>query len=579
MAALTECSSDADLWQQVRQGSAVAFEVLVRRHQALVCGVAYNACGDLALSEDVAQETFWAAWRERDGVQEPGRLRAWLCGIARNLGKNARRRASRPAEAACALERAESLSASAPGPAEEAVSREEETLVWQSLEEVPEAYREPLILFYREQQRVAEVAAALDLSADAVKQRLSRGREMLRERVAELVEGVLRRSRPGRGFTVAVMAGITAGSLGPSTALAGGGGAAGVAATALTASAATGIAGGVAGTGLGLLGGWVGTWLSAEAAPTRGERDLVRRAGRRMLLVSLLFTAVLVVPILLLAQQPRRFPFWAYLVFWAAWMVSFALYISVESIRLARAAKRLRAEPGAQPNDTPLRRRAARYRGRVHRSRASFLGLPLLDVNVSDPLSTAGDAEAGRRVAVGWVAIGDDARGVLLAIGGKARGFVALGGTTVGVVSIGGVAVGLIAVGGLALGVLGIGGLGTGVWALGGLAIGWQALGGCALGWDVACGGLAVAWHAALGGAALAHDLAVGGEAWAARVNDEAAWAVFLEHPLRGAAEWGQANLAWMVTAIILVSLTPCLAMFPLLYRRDGDARSATPGA
>src|SRR5438876_4858567 len=97
--ALTEHdhTPDADLWQLVRQGSVPAFESLVRRHQSVVCAVAYNACGDLTLSEDVAQETFWAAWREPSALADPGRLRAWLCGIARNLGKNARRREARAA--------------------------------------------------------------------------------------------------------------------------------------------------------------------------------------------------------------------------------------------------------------------------------------------------------------------------------------------------------------------------------------------------------------------------------------------------------------------------------------------------
>src|SRR5205823_14257953 len=139
------------------------------------------------------------------------RLRAWLCGIARNLGKNARRRAARPAEAAAApLDGVAEVPAAAPGPAEAAVSREEEALVWETLEQVPETYREPLILFYREDQSIAEVAAAMDLSEDAVKQRLSRGRGMLREQVAELVEVGLRRSRPGRKFTVAVITGLAA---------------------------------------------------------------------------------------------------------------------------------------------------------------------------------------------------------------------------------------------------------------------------------------------------------------------------------------------------------------------------------
>src|SRR5258708_28988255 len=92
--------SDSNLWQLVCRGSAPAFEVLVRRYQSLVCSVAYSACGELALSEDVAQETFWTAWRQRASLERPDRLKAWLCGSARNLPKKARRKASRPVQSA-----------------------------------------------------------------------------------------------------------------------------------------------------------------------------------------------------------------------------------------------------------------------------------------------------------------------------------------------------------------------------------------------------------------------------------------------------------------------------------------------
>ncbi len=198
---------DADLWRSVCKGSVPAFETVVQRYQSLVCAVAYNACGDLALSEDVAQEAFWSAWRERASLAEPSRLRAWLYGIARNLGHNARRRVARALPTA-PMEAAASVPTGGPGPADAVVSREEECLVWQALEQIPESYREPLILFYREEQSVAEVASTLDLSPDAAKQRLSRGREMLREQVTKLVEGTLRRSRPGRPFTAGVVTGI-----------------------------------------------------------------------------------------------------------------------------------------------------------------------------------------------------------------------------------------------------------------------------------------------------------------------------------------------------------------------------------
>src|SRR5262245_21751576 len=131
--------SDSKLWQSVCLGNTPAFEVVVRRHQSLVCAVAYSACGNLALSEDIAQETFWTAWRERASLEQPDRLKAWLCGIARNLGKNARRKASRPIDAAGTLDVVDDVATDQFGPDEEVVSREEESLLWQALERIPEA--------------------------------------------------------------------------------------------------------------------------------------------------------------------------------------------------------------------------------------------------------------------------------------------------------------------------------------------------------------------------------------------------------------------------------------------------------
>jgi len=532
--------SDSNLWQLACRGSASAFEVLVRRYQSLVCSVAYSACGNLALSEDVAQETFWAAWRQRAALEQPDRLKAWLCGIARNLAKNARRKAWRPVESAEAHDVLTERSTDEPGPAEEAVSREEESLVWQALGRIPEAYREPLILFYREDRSVAEVAEALVLSEDAVKQRLSRGRGMLREQVAELVEGGLRRSRPGRRFTVAVMAGLAAHAAGAKTALAGAGASAGAGAlkAAAGAAGAGGALGGILGTLGGLFGGWLGTWVPAQAAPTRRERDAILRAGRRILLASVVFIAGLIGLIYALAGKP------SYLIAWGGWMVAFWAYLAVECVRLAREVKRIRAErdPDDLPNETALRAgwtaMAARFGDRVYRSEATLLGLPLIDINLSAPMPPRGEKppgssvpDGGRRVARGWIAIGDDARGLLLAIGSTARGFVALGSRAFGVVSFGGLALGLVAFGGLGLGVVGIGGLGAGVYAFGGGAVGWRAAGGLAIGWDIACGGGAFAEHAAVGGAAIARDYAVGGEARARHANDEAARVVLLDHP------------------------------------------------
>jgi hypothetical protein len=432
------------------------------------------------------------------------------------------------------------------------------------LEQIPESYREPLILFYRQEQSVAEVAAALELTADAVKQRLSRGRDMLQERVAQLVAGTLRRSRPGRPFTVAVVASLATLSAGAKTALAGTGAATGAAQAAvpLAKVAGAGLTGALLGPVLGvlggLLGGWLGAWLPAQVAGTKPERESMLRTGKRMLLLSLLFTVLLLVAMVAFAGRLSSVN---HVVLLAVWLVTYWAYVLVEVVCLTCTVSRLRTEAGkAEPNDTPLRAGleafASRYRGRVFRSRATFLGLPLLDVNVSDPVPAL--EPAPRRVARGWIAIGDDAYGVLFAFGGRAFGLIACGG----------LAVGLVAVGGGALGAFALGGGAAGLVAFGGIALGWQACGGVALAWDVACGGVGVAWRAAYGGLAIAYHHAVHGPALAQFATWDAARASDAGQPLVAAIDWYAANVPWIAPTAVLTGLLACGAAL-LMYRRE----------
>ena len=185
-----------------------AFVEIVRRHQAAVSAVAYSVTRRIGLTDDIAQETFLKAWKRVSTLRELGKLKAWLTKIAHDCAVDALRRerphASLDDEASAALE--------APGapPDKAAADAEEEHLIWTMLESLPENMRTPLVMFYREGESVAAVAAALDLSEDAVKQRLSRGRELLREKLSGVVEGVLRRRVPAAVFIITIATAIGA---------------------------------------------------------------------------------------------------------------------------------------------------------------------------------------------------------------------------------------------------------------------------------------------------------------------------------------------------------------------------------
>jgi RNA polymerase sigma factor (sigma-70 family) len=198
--------SDAELVHAARRGDKRAFVEIVARHQAMVCGIALGILGDFAASEDAGQEAFLTAWRKIHELRQPERLRGWLGQITRNaaLGQLRRRQGHD------VLEEDMAVTDDAPLPDEVAASQEEAALIRESLAKLPETYRTPLILFYREGQSVRAAAEALGLSEDAVKQRLARGREMLREQVADKIERTLKRTAPTTIFTMTIAAAIGA---------------------------------------------------------------------------------------------------------------------------------------------------------------------------------------------------------------------------------------------------------------------------------------------------------------------------------------------------------------------------------
>jgi RNA polymerase sigma factor (sigma-70 family) len=198
--------SDAELVLAARRGDKRAFVEIVARHQAMVCGIALGILGDFAASEDAGQEAFLTAWRKFHDLREPERLRGWLGQIARNaaLGQLRRRRGHETLDTGLAV------TDESPTPDEAAATDEEAAMVRETLARLPEAQRLPLILYYREGQSVRAVAEALGISEDAAKQRLARGRELLRDRMSGVIETVLTRTKPNAVFTMTIAVAIGA---------------------------------------------------------------------------------------------------------------------------------------------------------------------------------------------------------------------------------------------------------------------------------------------------------------------------------------------------------------------------------
>jgi len=73
---------DPELVAAAKGGSAAALAEMLRRHQGAVRSFLRRMCGNPDLADDLAQETFLAAFSRFDRFRGEASLRAWLCGIA-----------------------------------------------------------------------------------------------------------------------------------------------------------------------------------------------------------------------------------------------------------------------------------------------------------------------------------------------------------------------------------------------------------------------------------------------------------------------------------------------------------------
>jgi RNA polymerase sigma factor (sigma-70 family) len=219
-AKMQDTTTETELLRASLAGGKDAFGRIVERYQPLICAITYSATGDFGRSRQLAQETFIRAYKSLAQLKDLEKFRAYLCRIARNLvDKSIRQQRFDVIRDAHPLEDAASGKSPEPDPSEIAISKEHQALVWRAIEGIPEQCREPIVLYYRRRRSIAQVAADLKLSDDAVKQRILRGRKLLSTEIASLVEDVLTKTAPGKAFTVAVVASLPA--LAPQTTAAG----------------------------------------------------------------------------------------------------------------------------------------------------------------------------------------------------------------------------------------------------------------------------------------------------------------------------------------------------------------------
>jgi RNA polymerase sigma factor (sigma-70 family) len=174
-----QCSDGELLRAFVTRNDAGAFEILVRRHGAMVLRLCQRLLGNVQDAEDACQATFLLLAQHPQRVRKRESLASWLHGVAYRMAADTRRAAGRRRK-----HEQQAAAAQPTDPAQTAALRDLQATVEEEIAGLPDKARELFLLCCVEQQSCAEVASRLGQQEGTVRNRLTQARKLLRQRLA-----------------------------------------------------------------------------------------------------------------------------------------------------------------------------------------------------------------------------------------------------------------------------------------------------------------------------------------------------------------------------------------------------------
>ncbi|MBN9106798.1 MAG: sigma-70 family RNA polymerase sigma factor [Propionibacteriaceae bacterium] len=150
---------------------------VVMRYQRMVYGIALTHTGCRGDADDAFQDVFLAYHRRQPSFRSEEHRKAWLITTTLNCARQIAGSSWRTRVVPLAPD------ADAAAPKQFEFATLEQNLVFAALRTLPATYRTVLHLFYFDDLAVARIAEILEVSVATVKMRLSRGRQMMRDRL------------------------------------------------------------------------------------------------------------------------------------------------------------------------------------------------------------------------------------------------------------------------------------------------------------------------------------------------------------------------------------------------------------
>jgi RNA polymerase sigma factor (sigma-70 family) len=196
-------NEDSKIISQCLNGEPEAFGMLVDKYKAGIYAYAYAKIHDFHEAQDMAQEVFLQAYRSLHRLKKWESFSFWLNRIAYNLCRDWKRSQQRKVDTDF-IEDQDSTILENPSFDSYRDDQMNESLQ-ETLESLPDIYREVLTLYYFGGMDSVEIAQALGTSPANIRQRLSRAREQLKEEIIAMMGATFKEQKLQAGFTFRIV--------------------------------------------------------------------------------------------------------------------------------------------------------------------------------------------------------------------------------------------------------------------------------------------------------------------------------------------------------------------------------------
>lgn len=176
---------------RIQKGDETSFEWMVDEYKNKIHAIAYGYAKDAHMAQDLTQDIFIKIYQNIASFQGQSAFSTWLYRVAKNqcidwIRKNKKTMENTSLDDAQWRFKDQELN-----PEEETIREEKNVMLHDAMEQLPEKYKTPLMLFHFQELSYEEIAQVLQLPSKTIATQLYRGKKILRKKLISKGRGDL----------------------------------------------------------------------------------------------------------------------------------------------------------------------------------------------------------------------------------------------------------------------------------------------------------------------------------------------------------------------------------------------------